>query len=57
VSKLEEETLRRELSLAAVCDAANGDAPLTGLEADFQALEDTVLEPFDKNAWYFTGTT
>lgn len=41
---LEEEARRREMTLAAACDAANADAGLTELEADFQALEDTVTE-------------
>lgn len=36
---LEEEAKRREMTLAAACDAANADAGLTDLETDFQSLE------------------
>ncbi|MBI4534301.1 MAG: hypothetical protein HY711_10195 [Candidatus Melainabacteria bacterium] len=48
---LEEEAKRREMTLAAACDAANADAGLAELEADFQALENTVSEPFDHRGW------
>ena len=52
VSKLlEEETRRRESMLADACDAANANSALTELEADFQALESTISEPFDHRAW------
>lgn len=52
VSKLlEAEAKRRERMLAVACDTANANAGLTELEADFQALEDTVDEPFDRHAW------
>jgi len=52
VSKLlDEEASRRESTLAAACDAANKSAGLAELEAEFQALENTVSEPFDPNDW------
>lgn len=41
----------RDAPAIAACDAANLDAGLTELEADFQALENTVQEPFDPHAW------
>jgi len=46
-SLLESETVRREQALARACDAANADAELRSLETDFQALEDTVSEPWE----------
>ncbi len=48
---LEEEAKRREMTLAAACDAANADAGLTDLETDFQSLENTVIEPFERQTW------
>ncbi len=47
VSKLLDiESRRREKHLASACDAANAQAGLQVLEEDFQALEDTVVEPY-----------
>ena len=48
---LDQEALRREKALVESCLSANQDAALSELEADFEALEDTVREPFDANAW------
>jgi hypothetical protein len=48
---LEKETSRREQSLIQACEAANKESCLTQLEQDFQALEDTIGEPFDHHAW------
>jgi hypothetical protein len=48
---LEEEAKRQEDVLARACQAANKNTGLHKLEKDFQALEDTVLEPFDPHAW------
>jgi hypothetical protein len=47
---LEEEAMRRETIIAAACDAANASSDLIELEAEFQALENTVKEPFDQAA-------
>ena len=49
-SLLEKETKRREDGLARACQAANKRADLLKVEDDFQALEDTILEPFDPHA-------
>lgn len=46
---IEDEASRRERGLAQACDAANRDANLAALEADFQALEDTVSEVWDSD--------
>lgn len=48
---LEQETLRREKSLAEACRLANQDADLAELEGDFQVLGDSVSEPFDASQW------
>ena len=43
---LDAEAARREKALAGACDVANADAELLAIEKDFQALEDTVSEPW-----------
>jgi hypothetical protein len=41
----------RDKALAAACDATSADAGLTGLEMDWQALENTIDERFDSDNW------
>jgi len=48
---LEQEAARREKALVEACLAANQDIELTTVERDFQALEDTVTQPFDDQGW------
>lgn len=52
VSKLIEiEAEKRELLVAEACNRANKDISLMELEADFQALPETLSEEFDHNGW------
>lgn len=48
---LEQEAKRQEEILANACHSANKRAGSEELEKEMQALEDTVLETFDPNAW------
>ncbi len=44
---MESEIRRRDAELAAACDIVNADPEMAALEADFQALPDTMEEPWD----------
>ena len=45
---MEQEIKKQELALAKACEAANKESDLKIVETEFQALENTVTEPWEK---------